>query len=35
MVQKSSKGAGLLHMMEKNLFGAFSLQKKETATAKK
>jgi len=29
MVQKSSKGAGLLQMMENNLFGAFSLQMKE------
>jgi len=28
MVQKSSKGAGLPHMM-KNLFSAFSLQNKE------
>jgi len=29
MVKKSSKGAGLLHMMENNLFGAFSLQMEE------
>jgi len=33
MVQKSSKGTGLLHMIEKNLFGAFSLRK--NAVAKK
>ena len=35
MVQKSSKDTGLLHMMEKNLSGAVSLQRKETTAAKK
>jgi len=29
MVQKFSKDAGLLHMIEQNLFGAFSMQKNE------
>ena len=35
MVQKFPEGAGLLHMMEKNHFGVFSMQKKETTAAKK
>jgi len=35
MVHKSFTGTGLLHMMEKYLFGAFPLQKKLAAAAKK
>jgi len=31
MAQKSSKGAGLLHVMENNIFGAFPLQKTAAA----